>query len=392
VRLRVLELCRERLAPHGVAYISYNALPGCHISGMWRDMMRFHTQHLVAAREKIGQGKALLQLLLNSQTQDEEFAAVLKKEAGRIFTPKTGDALLFHDDLADTNQAFYFHEFAALAGRYALQFLAEAEAAETRMWRQPAAVAEALETLSGDIVLKEQYLDFLVCRRFRKTLLCRDSVQLNRDPGPQSVRQFLIASASKLRAAGNRDGGAVEEFVSPRGASVRLDHPLTRAAMLELLEAWPRALPWADLVKAARKRLGWQPSDEFDDEAARLAAFILAGYGADLVELHVAPRPAWSVRPGPRPVLSPLARWQFERGREIVTGLNHDGSRVDIPIVRELLLLLDGTRDLQAVTAELSRRIDAGELKLPPGAKREDLHADVQKAVQDAATKALLIA
>src|SRR5262245_61473013 len=31
VRLRVFESCRDRLSPQGVAYVSYNVLPGCHI-------------------------------------------------------------------------------------------------------------------------------------------------------------------------------------------------------------------------------------------------------------------------------------------------------------------------------------------------------------------------
>jgi SAM-dependent methyltransferase len=391
VRLRVLRLCRERLAPQGVAYISYNAMPGGHIRGMLRDMMRFHTRHLAAPAEKIGQAKMLLRLLAEGQAQNDEFAAVLRKEARRVLQ-RGADHVLFHDDLADVNRPYYFHEFVALAGRHALQFLAEADLPDMQDWTQPAAVVEALKPLSGDIVLKEQYLDFLKCRRFRQTLLCRAGVPLNREPRPESVRQFLIASPARPKAAGpDPGGGAAEAFVSPRGASAQVDDPLTRAAMLELLAAWPRALLWGDLVKAARGRLGRPPADDFDDEAARLAEFLLAGYGTGLVELRLS-QAAWAVRPGPRPVLSPLARGQLARGREIVADLRHTGSRMDEPIAREMLLLLDGTRDLQAVAAELGRRIDAGEVSLPAGAKREDLPADVERAVQDAAARALLIA
>jgi hypothetical protein len=170
-----------------------------------------------------------------------------------------------------------------------------------------------------------------------------------------------------------------------------VDDPLVKAAMHELLAAWPRALPWRELLTAARARLGRPSADEFDGEAARLAEFALAGYGAELVELHLY-QPAWAVPPNERPVLSPLARVQLMRGREIVAGLRHGGSRMDVPVVRELLLLLDGARDLDGVAAELGRRIDAGELALPAGAHRENLRADVEKAVRDAADGALLIA
>jgi SAM-dependent methyltransferase len=384
VRLRVLELCRDRLAPHGVAYISYNTLPGGHVRRMLRDMMCFHTQHVPAPVQKIEQAKALLRLLVAGQTKDDEFAALLKKEAQRILR-RGADAFLFHDDLAEVNQPYYFHEFAALAGRYGLQFLAEADFSEMQDWMQPAAVIEALAPFAENIVLKEQYLDYLKCRRFRQTLLCQEGVPLGRKIEPGLVRRFLIASPAR-RQADRAD--AVEQFTGPRGARVEVEEPLAKAAMLELLAAWPRALPWGELVRSARSRTGRRPADDFD---ARLAEFVLAAYGADLVELHLW-QAAWAVAPGDRPVLSPLARGQLRCGREMVAGLRHTGSRMDAPVVREMLLLLDGTRDAQAVADELGRRIDAGELSLPAGAKRENLLADVEKAVRDAAAEALLIA
>lgn len=39
VRDRVLAIAGRHLAPQGIAYVSYNAYPGCHLRAMWRDMM-----------------------------------------------------------------------------------------------------------------------------------------------------------------------------------------------------------------------------------------------------------------------------------------------------------------------------------------------------------------
>ncbi len=44
VRDRLLAICRAHLAPHGVAYISYNTYPGCRLREIARDIMRFHTK------------------------------------------------------------------------------------------------------------------------------------------------------------------------------------------------------------------------------------------------------------------------------------------------------------------------------------------------------------
>ncbi len=46
VQERLLQLCRESLAPQGVAMISYNTLPGFHLRRMLREMMRIMSRIL----------------------------------------------------------------------------------------------------------------------------------------------------------------------------------------------------------------------------------------------------------------------------------------------------------------------------------------------------------
>ena len=58
VRDRLLAVCRERLAPQGVACISYNALPGRHVRMMLREMMLYHTRDCTDAGERIEIGRA----------------------------------------------------------------------------------------------------------------------------------------------------------------------------------------------------------------------------------------------------------------------------------------------------------------------------------------------
>lgn len=391
VRLRALELCRDRLAPQGVAFISYNALPGCHIRGMLWEMLHFHTRPFPTPGQKIDQARALLRLLLATPTKESAYAALLKSEAERLLD-RQADPILFHDDLAEINQPFYFHEFAALAGQYGLQFLAEADFFEMHDLTHPPAVAEALQQFSGNLILKEQYLDFLKCRRFRQTLLCRDEVRLNRQVQPAQLRNYLIASETKPMSASPDLGAAVvERFIGPRGVTMQVDHPLIKAGLLELLAVWPRALPFAELVQAARTRLGRPRGDAADAEADFFAEVLLAAYSMGLIELHIYQQ-ARLAGPGEQPTASPLVRRQLELGREIVTTVRHTNARVDVPLLRETLLLLDGTRDVPAVEVELRRRIDAGQPELPAGATRENLHAEVENAVRDAAGRGLLIA
>src|SRR5206468_4300575 len=98
VRLRLLRLCRDHLAPHGVAYVSYNALPGCHVRAMLREMMRFHVRHLTSPAEKIAGAKDFLRFLVAGQAgRQDEIAALLRKEAEHLLG-RDADPFLFHDD------------------------------------------------------------------------------------------------------------------------------------------------------------------------------------------------------------------------------------------------------------------------------------------------------
>jgi SAM-dependent methyltransferase len=386
---RAFELCRDRLTPRGVAFVSYNALPGWHLRGMLREMMLFHTRHVSDPAEKIARAKAFLGLLRAAQAAEGTSSAVVKTEALRILD-FGADAVLFHDDLAEINRPFYFHEFAALAGQHRLQFLAEADFSALQDSAHSPPVAEALAQLDDNIVLKEQYLDFLRCRRFRRTLLCRDDVPLNRALTPGMVRQFLIASNAKAESpCPDLSAGVFETFTGP-GGSMQVDDPVTKAAMRELLAARPRALPFGELLAAARRRLGRSAADDSDSDGDRLATDMLAAFSA-VVELHVS-QPPWVVARGERPALNGLARWQLVNGQQALTSLCHTDVRADSPTLRAMLLLMDGTRDVPTHAAALGRRIDAGELPLPPGTVRQNLPAEVAHAVRDLAAKGLLSA
>jgi hypothetical protein len=60
-------------------------------------------------------------------------------------------------------------------------------------------------------------------------------------------------------------------------------------------------------------------------------------------------------RPGERPEVWPLARWEAAQGPEL-TSLAYQTVRMEEPAARALIMLLDGTRDREAVRAGLRER------------------------------------
>ena len=108
-------------------------------------------------------------------------------------------AMTLHDDLAPNNQPVFFHEFEAHARRLGLQYLSEADFSETQPpvpgspTTLPPETVKILEQVPRwDVVAREQYADFIKCRQFRQTLLCKADVALR--PAVRERVQGLYAS------------------------------------------------------------------------------------------------------------------------------------------------------------------------------------------------------
>src|SRR5438128_2655913 len=126
VQQKILEVCKENLAPQGVAYVSYNTLPGWHMRGAIRDMMIFHTQQFTAPAERAEQARALLDFLAASvDAKDNPYGLFLASELALL--RDKADSYLLHDHLEEHNEPLYFHEFMARAAAHGLRYLGEAD-------------------------------------------------------------------------------------------------------------------------------------------------------------------------------------------------------------------------------------------------------------------------
>ena len=74
MRDRLLDVCRHHLAPHGVAYVSYNALPGGHLRQMVRRMMTWHVRNVTQPKRRVSEAKNLLALLVRAHAPDHPIA------------------------------------------------------------------------------------------------------------------------------------------------------------------------------------------------------------------------------------------------------------------------------------------------------------------------------
>jgi len=347
VQDKILAIAKSNLAPNGVAFVSYNAYPGGHLRTMVREMMLYHTRNLQDPDQRISQAQALVSFLAESRTESDAYGMFLKAELNRVLE-RRGE-FLYHDDLAQVFAPFYFHQFIEHAARHGLQYLAEANFSDMHAPAATPAVAQMLDGLSGGIVEKEQYLDFLKCRKLRQTLLCHREVSLDRALKPEHMTRFHVASpAVPVSAKPDVCSEAAEEFRGAQGSGMVTAHRIAKAAIFELSELWPQSLPFQELLERVRCRLGGAASQD----ALALGEILLRTSSAGLVELHVHAF-RFAAEAGERPVSSPLARLQLQNGAMITT-LRHARVEVEGEIERQLLLLLDGTRDRAALLSELN--------------------------------------
>ena len=354
VRDKILENCKNLLAPDGVAYISYNTLPGGHLRHMVREMMLFHARGVSDSQERIRKARELIEFLSETPSASDDYARFVKKQME--FISNRADEALFHDDLAVINNPVYFHQFIAHAARWGLQYISEAELMECQAGFHGPLISESWQQLGHDLIAQEQYFDFLKCRMFRQTLLCHDGVPLDRSLNREKAQQFYVASSAQpvSPSPDAASPGVVEQFRVSSGAVISIDFPLAKAALLCLGKIWPQSASFGELLRNAHTIVGddhgWDLAQ--DERTLGLCEFLLKTCGSGLVELHTY-QPTVIARASQRPIVSSLARLQLREG-PFITTLGHATIKVEDDMARHLISLLDGSRDRPMLLKELN--------------------------------------
>lgn len=400
VRDKILAICQENLRANGVAYVSYNAYPGSHMRDMVREMMRYHVREFAEPKERVNQARALVKFLAESGADPDLYRLILQKEFERI--AEFRDSTLFHDDLAEYNTPVYFYQFAEHAAQHGLRYMAEAQFFDMQAGMFPARVVETLNQLSDDIIAREQYLDFLKCRRFRQTLLCHKRWEPNYELQPEKVAQFHIAAPIHPETeSGNLHNREVVSFLGPKRSSLKTDNPLLKAVLMLLSEAWPQALHFHDLLTKARNMSGQHTEGNGKraaEESRALGELLLRAYAGGIAEFSLQP-PRFVMQPGVRPVASPLARLQSRESDKVIN-LRHANISIEDALGRQLLQLLDGSRDHNALVNDLVASIESGAITVQKeGNPVEDIDeirrfiaAGLEQSLTGLARLALLVA
>ena len=142
--------------------------------------------------------------------------------------------------------------------------------------------------------------------------------------------------------------GTDEEWRSPRGARLRSGHPVTKAAFAAVGKRWPGRWGFDELTDELTVATGG-PRDAV---ATVLAGVLWESFLTGMVDAWP-DRESFATSVSEKPVSSALARYQLSRGTSCVT-LLHGTLTVGDAAGRELIRLLDGTRDRNAIITAMA--------------------------------------
>lgn len=324
VRDRVLTLAARVLAPGGVLYLSYNAMPAWGIREAVRRALLELVGDAEGARERVRRAREGLATLRAVRPLEgtPEGALMAAEIDGLRDKP---DAYLLHEYLVPFTRAYWLREIVELARGAGLSYLDDVAPPSV-----PTAVGDdarvrlagALGARAGDAIAVEQLLDVVTFRQFRASLWCREDAR-REVPTPAAWLSSAWLAAEPSARPG--DDAALEALRARWPSDVAFDELASREADCDVL--------------AARMLAAWRRGD-VTVRARR------TGVPRELSE---------------RPRVWPLTRLEATE-LSFVTTPRHAYAPLD-PFHAALIRHLDGSRGVAELVAALEREVEQGRLR-----------------------------
>lgn len=356
----ILRICKHNLAPEGIAYVSYNTYPGWKAKEIVRDAMMLRGNPRDLPAERLSFARGMIDFLQQVARKDSVLAKTLEESAPSLRNSQ--DYYLLHEYLEAFNAPCYFQQLLERAGAHGLSYLAEAEPSSMFINNYSKDIAEPLLKECGHSqVLLEQYLDFVVNRTFRQTLLVHESrsTQVRYRLLPERYHALHFSALLPCLQEATRQDGSTQEYGVQGQATVTTSQSAVKLAIDHLTAAWPCTVTYVELL--AGVRAGLQPASADDKSQALLDDLLehlvtrgLAKYHLTRVEIAQATE---------TPCLDPQVRNMARLSQNDTDASTFNPWHESVPlstVERWLLPELDGSRDRKALADLLLTHVAAG--------------------------------
>jgi trans-aconitate methyltransferase len=316
VRDRLMGVCRERLAPTGIAYVSYNTYPGWQVAGVLRQVILGQLDRAAPLGQRIAAARSIADDVGRRVDHETPYGAMLLQAAAQVATAE--DGYLAHEFLELVNDPVPLTQFVQHAMAHGLHYVDD--------------MVVRNELPPGDLA-HQQYADLLTGTPFRAAVLSRQPPTLHGVPGADRIGPLVAAMWATGDVNPVESAGAAATFGTPKGR-LTIDSPALARLLTEIGRRRPASMPVGDLVG--------------DDHDASGGLYAMHRRGA--LELLVEPLPMGTVLGG-RPRVAAVTRLQARLG-PLVSNAALDRHALD-EFDRALIGLLDGTRTHDDLVAAL---------------------------------------
>lgn len=364
VRFKILEVMKNLLNKNGIAFVSYNTLPGWNMFNTIRDMMMFHASIFADTTSKVEQAKLFLQFvneaLEGSQTP---YAKFLQEKVKTLLQYR--NSYIRHEYLSPENTQFYFTDFMNLASNLGLQYLADVHLHTMYVGNLPSKAANQLQQVN-DGIRTEQYMDFINNRQFRCTLLCHNDVKISRNIDSNCIKNFYITSfLSPAKPESEIDlTNSLEEAVfylnGDQNSAVKTSSPIVKAIFYSYYDNLGMPIKQSQVINMASKKLPQFTREEITKEFLQsIPRLIFSQY----LQLHSV-LPAFVNMISDKPKVTSLCRYQSKISNQSnVYVTNQINGMVPLALhERHVIELLDGKNTIPAIESVLVKRIEQKEL------------------------------
>lgn len=317
----MLALVSHALSPDGVAFVSYNAMPGGHLRFMMRDMLLHELDGVDDPSDRVGFALEVLEQFKEERPGDDVVIKAVRAQAEAMLNRPR--AQLFHDELGPCFYPKSVAEVAAAGASYGLRFLSDTGRNRQLDGFLPDDMPEP-EDAEAQIIRQAQSGDYASVRFFRQTVFVRAECAPIRHPDPALVDR-LWATARLTR---NEEGvfkSAADEFeIHDEGFA---------NVLLAISAAWPSRVPVSELLAN-------------DDQRITMMRL----FSEWIITLYSGEAP-YAVTLPERPMISRLIRAQIALGSDTICTLDHRFMNLTQPEMRAMFMLVDGTRTAEEIKA-----------------------------------------
>lgn len=238
-----------------------------------------------------------------------------------------------------------------------------------------------------DVVRVGQYMDFIRNQRFRTTLICHESVKINRQLHVDDVAKFSLSFSGKFQKSLPKDkllNNVAVTFEAP-GIILTIQKPILKACMSILHDRFGKPIAYEALVQEVMKLVGEKDKTVVTkalNSELNLMRLILAG----MIRVHI-DEGLYGIEIPSMPKTSAYIQ-KTAKEYANVPNLRHETHKLT-EVERLVLQYLDGSHKITNISKSLEEKIHNQELTLVDEQKRP---VSSKKEIQERVKKITLTA